>query len=495
MATVMVCTLEMGEVRAEQRDWALALLKDGRHDLIFRRARAKPTSSNRNEVALFVRSEPQVDYLLMVDDDVVPPVRVLDYVDEDKDVVVFPCHIWRANENADHPVMLAISLLEDASTRWVDKRQRLVEISRGGTGAMLIARRVLEHPGMAAPFADGFDEAGVRNNGHDLMFCDRAREAGFRIWAAMDCVSSHYKTVDLAQVSQLLRRQRAYATAFASPREALEGRRLVFCLSPGRCGTRWLALALQTVDGVVARHEPQPNFVDVMRTAQEKPSLAYQFWLERKIQAIVALLGKSHNSLAECSDGGHSAGLTYVETSHLFGQGFVEPLLDLGVVPDAIVLRRGGGLDGHLRQVALSYWRRGSIPGRTAQGRTWLLAPPVDLNEGPHPQLSQRKREARWTDYQLCYWFALEMEQRSRAYAERLRQCGARVHETTLAELTAREGFARMVAALDLGEVAWEAYEQIAEGKVNATPQKRRELLPEGNLDAEEEEVKAWINS
>jgi hypothetical protein len=480
MATVMVCTLEMGEIRAEQRDWALALLKDGRHDLVFRRARAKPTSSNRNEVALFVRSDPEVDYLLTVDDDVVPPVRVLDYVEEDRDVVVFPYHIWRANENADHPVMLAISLLEDARTRWVDKRQRLVEISRGGTGAMLIARRVLEHPAMAAPFADGFDDAGVRNNGHDLMFCDRARAAGFTIWAAMDCVSSHYKTVDLARVSQLLARQRAYATSFVSPREALEGKRVVFSLSPGRCGTRWLALALQTVEGVVARHEPGPNFADVMRTAQEKTSLAYQFWLERKLPAMLAELRSAGSRV-------------YVETSHLFGQGFVEPLLDVGVVPDAIVLRRGGGLDRHLRDVALSYWRRGSVPGRTAPGRTWLLAPAAGARNGNGGPPKYMAPEA-WTDYQCCYWFAVEMEYRSRLYAERLRQCGARVHETTLEELTERQGFARLVEALQLGDVAWGAYEEMAQRKVNATPDARRAAMPDGDLEAQEVEVEVMYD-
>jgi len=472
---VLVCTLEMGQIRAEQRDWALALTHDGRHDLLFTRGkRRKPTSSNRNEVALAFKRNEELDFLLTVDADVVPPPSVLDYVDEDLDVVVFPCHLWRANENADHPVLLNVAL-EDSPSRWVEKRQRLVEVARGGSGAMLIARRVMEHPDMRAPFADGFDADGIRDNGHDLMFCDRAREAGFRVWAAMDCVCSHYKTVDLKRVSQLLRRKRLYDEAFVPPRRALEGNRLIFCLSPGRCGTRYLAMLIGTIPGVLAMHEPRPNFADVMRAVEgssvssgRDAEVAYGFWLERKLPAILAGLQANASSV-------------YVETSHLFGQGFVEPLVNLGVVPDAIVLTRPA------REVALSYWRRGSIPGRTKRGRTYLLPPPRHLLDAG--------QDDGWTDYQLCYWFVREMERRAAMYAEMLRGAGAQVYPVHLEDLLIRDGFAYLTAYLNLGEPDWDVYKQIEGLRVNATPAGLRNRMPEGDLAALEQEVDVWMDS
>jgi len=453
MAKVLVCTLEMGTIRAEQRDWALALTQHGRHDLVFHRSRHKPTSSNRNEVALFMHEHPELTHMLVIDDDVVPPPNALDYVDADKDVIIFPCHIWQAKQNADHPVVLNISTKDSV---WVDGRQGLLEVDRGGTGCMLVARRVLEHPNMQAPFADRFDANGIRSKGHDILFCDRARAAGFKVYAAMDGVCSHFKTVDLKMVSALLRRRQNYHEAFVAPREAVGDKRLIFCLSPGRCGTKYLTRLLRTVPDVAAYHEPQPNFVDVNQAAQQERPLAYQFWLERKLPAILQVDEP-----------------VYAETSHLFGQGFVEPLLRLGVVPDVVVLRRS------LREVALSYWRRRSIPGRTKAGRTWLLMPP-DRDD--------------WTDYQMCYWFALEMEMRSVNAAWRLRRNGALVHETTLTALAdGREGFEALLEELNLPEPDWTRYDEVAGQRVNATIGSRKDAFPDGDLDLQETEVATWM--
>ena len=79
----------------------------------------------------------------------------------------------------------------------------LMEISAAGAGAVLIARRVLEHPDMRFPFRDRFTEDGVRKQGEDVTFIRRARAAGFQAWAAMGYRCSHFKTVDLLLVDTI----------------------------------------------------------------------------------------------------------------------------------------------------------------------------------------------------------------------------------------------------------------------------------------------------
>lgn len=61
-----------------------------------------------------------------------------------------------------------------------DLRFEMQEVAAVGTGAILIRREVLE--ALEPPwFATGSDENGI-NVGEDIIFCERAREAGFGVW-------------------------------------------------------------------------------------------------------------------------------------------------------------------------------------------------------------------------------------------------------------------------------------------------------------------------
>jgi len=100
-----------------------------------------------------------------------------------------------------------------------------------------------------------------------------------------------------------------------------------------------------TVPGVDAKHEPRPDFASVARDAQHDPEMAREFWITKKLPAIQK-----------------SAPDVYFETSHVFAHGFADALLDIGTPADVI------GLSRPHREVALSIWRRRSIPGRTGRG-------------------------------------------------------------------------------------------------------------------------------
>lgn len=218
-------------------------------------------------------------------------------------------------------------------------------------------------------------------------------------------------------------------------------KRLIFCLSPGRCGTGYLAMILDyAVPGVTARHEPEPRF------SEAEPSRAW--WLREKLPAIE-----------------REPGDIYVETSHCFAHGFLEPLLEVRR-PGLIAIRR------EVRAVALSFWRRRSVPARTARGREFCLAP-----DAPGWQ--------EWTDYQLCYWHALEVDRR----AGLVEKEGCPVHGIDFPDLFTEDGFAGLVGALALPEPDWKRYKERQTWRVNANPRGYYDLWPDGDLEEQEDEV------
>lgn len=427
-ACVQVVVPNRGTIDTRLMVLLMNLMRDGRYDLHYAFPVYSPVASARNRIAReFLESPRGFDYLLMIDADVVPERNPLDLVEDDLDVVGQLCPIWKGLQAPGREVMWnfvpSLGSLGGG----------LCEVEAVGAGCMLIARRVLEHPGMRAPFREGYDEDGVLALGEDVAFCSRARENGFLVWADLEARCSHNRTVDLRQVGNAILTRRGEPVL--SPRMALGDKGLIFCLSPGRCGTRWLSVVMGCVPGVRAFHEPEPNFARVMRMAQGDPRVAYEFWLEDKLPAIAAVEAE-----------------VYFESSHLFNKGFVKPLLHLGVVPGAIVIER------EPREVALSYWRRRAIPGRTEMGRKYLVQPDDRGNCLP-------LMDADWgelSDYQLCLWYALEQRMRDQILAVRLRQMGGRTVEVDFEELVGTEGdFGFVVEELGLPEPDWERFRAV----------------------------------
>ncbi|MEM1384712.1 MAG: hypothetical protein AAF713_09690 [Pseudomonadota bacterium] len=197
-------------------------------------------------------------------------------------------------------------------------------------------------------------------------------------------------------------------------------KRLIFCATPGRSGTAFLTRLLGRVPGIAAAHEPKPNFVAVAQAVQQDPALAERFWREEKLPAIA---------------GGDAS--VYAETSHLACKGFLEPLMRLGIPFDLIVLRR------QPRAVAWSLVERNCVPARTGPGIRYLLDP-RDRTVMPLPGWEGL------TDYQLAFWYALEIERRQRRYAAMVAQSGGAVATITNRQLGAWSHFVAMLQVLRL---------------------------------------------
>jgi hypothetical protein len=74
---------------------------------------------------------------------------------------------------------------------------------------------------------------------------------------------------------------------------------------------------------VISEHEAIPPFHSCLRKIQSDPSVAKKFLLKYKLPHIVNL----------CTP-------NYVELSHVFCKGFLTPLLEFGITPNLILLRR-----------------------------------------------------------------------------------------------------------------------------------------------------------
>ncbi|WP_022847122.1 hypothetical protein [Desulfurobacterium sp. TC5-1] len=202
--------------------------------------------------------------------------------------------------------------------------------------------------------------------------------------------------------------------------QKISRKRLIFTVTTGRSGTAYLSNLLASFDTVASFHEPDPNFAIVMRDVQKFPHLAIRFLFEKKLP-VIASIDKP----------------IYCETSHLFCKGFFFPLLELGVLPEIIVLKR------NRRAVAKSLFELNTIPGRTSVALMFYLKPddrvylPVNNWQKLH-------------DYQLCYWYCLEIEKRMEIYSKEIKNRGGRVYEVNLENLLDIKDVVKFFESLNL---------------------------------------------
>jgi hypothetical protein len=162
---------------------------------------------------------------------------------------------------------------------------------------------------------------------------------------------------------------------------------LALTVTSGRSGTKLLTVLLRDALGLAAEHEPAPRANFVMRSFVEAPSAAAHWLQTEKLPAMLR----------------SSRGGFYAETSHLFCKCLIEPLVSLGIRPKLIILTRPA------REVGSSLYQLDVIPERTENGRLVLLGP-------SDPGVLKFPNWQQYSDYQLCYWYAREIERRQAYY-------------------------------------------------------------------------------
>lgn len=164
---------------------------------------ASPISSNRNRIVKRFLST-DCDYLLMIDNDVVPLFNPAMLVNAKLAILGCPAKVrsdgqiiaWTAY--ADHPggdAYVPINLDE------IDVSTDIVEVKVVGSGCLLMRRDVFENPAMKAPFHSEFDEDGIQQYGTDFAFCRKAAKAGYKIHTTVNLRCEHFKTIGLNDIT------------------------------------------------------------------------------------------------------------------------------------------------------------------------------------------------------------------------------------------------------------------------------------------------------
>lgn len=160
----------------------------------------RPIASNRNRIA---RDCPKnAEMLVMIDADCIPPMNFLDAANADLDIIGLPMPMY------DRTGQIMIGIVPLDNREMVDVgSMNVIEASAVAAGVLFIHRRVLDHPEMCPPFEDRFDKDGVLTWTEDHVFCERAREQGFRVWANLGYPLGHVKEIDIRHVWEQSRRK------------------------------------------------------------------------------------------------------------------------------------------------------------------------------------------------------------------------------------------------------------------------------------------------
>lgn len=138
----------------------------------------------------------------MLDDDVLPPPdahRIVDWLDDGWDIVSAAVPIWNP-QLWQTPIFNAFRDKRPLRPG-PDWEKAPVEAHQIGTGFVAITRSVVEELS-PNPFRDA--TVGEQYFSEDILFCEEAREAGFRIGCDFTIECDHWKNVSLSRVIRML---------------------------------------------------------------------------------------------------------------------------------------------------------------------------------------------------------------------------------------------------------------------------------------------------
>ena len=206
---ILIAVLNQGEVRVELAEYLFRVVTSAQIPIEILYANLKPISYNRNQIVKKFLAAEQFDYLVMIDNDIVPDKNILDWIVCDKDIIgglcygfsvknsisgIVPFILKRNKKKAEGQKFLTYSVIRK------DKWDGLTECDAVGTGLIMISRKVLEHPFWKTHggwFPNIYDKEGEKKLGLDINFCYRAKKLGFKVFSDTNCSCQHWTPMDL----------------------------------------------------------------------------------------------------------------------------------------------------------------------------------------------------------------------------------------------------------------------------------------------------------
>lgn len=179
---------------------------DGEYEVKVRHSYLQPVDANRNKMVKNFLEDEDNDWLLMIDNDVVPPKDIIKMVEHGKPVVSATVTIKKGavpqpiilKEHGDQYRQVNVAeYLENES-------DGLIPVDGVGTGCLLIRRDVLEN--MSPPWFKFLynDEDGSLQLGEDFYFSRRLAQEDVPMFVSTDHVCSHFKKTDLTEIANVV---------------------------------------------------------------------------------------------------------------------------------------------------------------------------------------------------------------------------------------------------------------------------------------------------
>lgn len=241
----------------------------------------------------------------------------------------------------------------------------------------------------------------------------------------------------------------------------IKNKKLFFTVTTGRSGTKYLAYILSLLRDFRSEHETKPSFHEYYRDILNEKGTFRDFWIKLKLPYIA--------SLRETN---------YSDVSHVACKGFFESIIELGIRPSFIFLKRDN------RAVARSLLELDTIPLRTLSGLTYLSSPEDkgvlkifgDLNE--------------LSDYQLCYWYTLEIDRISAYYKDFFDKNNCKYVSVQFEELTEGNPINKMRDFINLPSLSFWGYIKYMKNRNKIWNQKSFSKIKSSDINWEEEEFK-----
>jgi hypothetical protein len=164
----------------------------------------------------------------------------------------------------------------------------------------------------------------------------------------------------------------------------------VFVATTGRSGSKSLCRIFNAAEGAICFHETPPVMLNICPKNVDRQKYFDRLFFRKKIIEI------KKNSIGY---------RYYIETNHMFAKTFYrQAIKSFGDKIKIIHLKRDPV------KVATSFYRIGSIPGKTYRGKLYLLDPNDSYNLLPIPNILNSEEFN--DDLYKCIWYWYEMEAR-----------------------------------------------------------------------------------
>lgn len=167
-------------------------------------------------------AQKEVDYLYMIDDDIIPTGNVDTLHLQNKPVIAGLCLCWQRGHffwnafdiNFGKEVFHSI-LLEEPGIR---------QVYTVGCGIICISKEVLQDPNMRGAFQETKDEWGcvVAGGGEDITFGRKCNEHGHSVWLDSNVQGEHYRAIALGDTLRNFQEYRANPE-FTTPEQFIMG--------------------------------------------------------------------------------------------------------------------------------------------------------------------------------------------------------------------------------------------------------------------------------